>query len=138
MEAMLQIACKTEGLGHHLGTHTMGGASDTETRQHICLYVYLYICIYIYVCIFVSMYLCICVSMYICIYVYLYLCIYVSCIYVYMYICIYVYMYICINVYMYICIYVYMHMPHTCWLLSCALIHAQLVVAHCPPLCSAS
>ena len=27
---MLQIACKTEGLGHHLGTHTMaGGATDT-------------------------------------------------------------------------------------------------------------
>ena len=63
---MLQIACKTEGLGHHLGTHTMGGgASDTE---HGSIYIYIYMivvhiaCIVPYVDIFT--YVCLCVCMF--------------------------------------------------------------------------
>ena len=42
MEEMLQIACETEGLGHHLGTHTMGGGHRHVTRQQIFIY-YIYI-----------------------------------------------------------------------------------------------
>ena len=36
------VACKTEGLGHHLGTHTMGGGQRHGTRQHIFIYIYIY------------------------------------------------------------------------------------------------
>ena len=93
---MLQIEFKTEGLGHHLGDHTIGGGG--VAAHHV--YMYICICIYIYV------YTCIYVYMYICTYVHMYICIYV---YVYMYICIYVYKYICIYVNMYICIYVNMY-----------------------------
>ena len=40
---MLQIACKTDGLGHHMGTHTMGGGQRRGTRQHMYVYIYIYI-----------------------------------------------------------------------------------------------
>ena len=36
---MLQIACKTEGLGHHLGTHTMGGGPATRNTAAYIEYI---------------------------------------------------------------------------------------------------
>ena len=39
---MLQIACKTEGLGHHLRTHTIGGGAAT---QNTAAYIHISYCI---------------------------------------------------------------------------------------------
>ena len=85
---MLQIACKTEGLGHHLGDHTMGGGVAAR-RPAPYIYVYTGIGIYIYVYIYMYIY------MYIFIYLYIYVYIYV---YTYIYICIYIYIYIYIYI----------------------------------------
>ena len=39
---MLQIACKTEGLGHHLGDHTIGGGGSRTPTGTIYVYMYIY------------------------------------------------------------------------------------------------
>ena len=49
---MLQTACKTEGLGHHLGTHTMGGGPGSRITG-----IYIYICIHDYICVYVYIYI---------------------------------------------------------------------------------
>ena len=40
---MLQIACKTEGLGHHLGDHTIGGGGVAARRPAPYIYIYMYV-----------------------------------------------------------------------------------------------
>ena len=76
---MLQIACKTEGLGHHLGDHTIGGGGSRTPTGTICIYIYTYIYIYIYIYIYTYTY----------IYIYTY-----TYIYTYIYIHTYIYIYI--------------------------------------------
>ena len=70
---MLQIACKTEGLGHHLGTHTMRGGARITDHGTIHTYTYVYIHIHTYTYIYISIHIHTYTYLYILIHTYTYI-----------------------------------------------------------------